>query len=331
MRTFAILGLMLACGSAAVDAAPTKKAPPLVEPSMQVHVVRSAHPGCEPQCLQWIAAQGKIDEASVGQFKKALSQLGGRKLPILIDSSGGSVNSALAIGRLLRAKGLDVVVTKTVFTPCAPSDTACRRAKSGGELRGLAEARMSKCASSCAFILAGGSRRFVGHGTFVGVHQITMIVRMYRILTRHSFGVPIETRKTLLSEQKVGQKNPQTQSTYGSMKHYFAEMGIGDEIMPLILSTPGDRIRWLTQDELKSTRLATHSINGEQLITGVAGSTPGPAAAPSSLGSPGVCKKLGEWTIGCDPKATPPAPTLPASAPHVPSADLQPQAAEPAK
>lgn len=91
------------------------------------------------------------------------------------------------------------------------------------------------------FILAAGARRFVGQGTFVGVHQITMILRMYRILTRHSFGVPVETRKTFVSEQKVGQKNPQTQSTYSDMKQYFAEMGIGDEIMPLIMSTPGDR------------------------------------------------------------------------------------------
>lgn len=290
MRTFGILlsGCLVACGSAAY-AAPAKKTPPPVDPPMQVHVVRSAHPGCEPQCLQWIAAQGKIGPDSVSQFKKVLSQLGDRKLPILIDSTGGSVNDALAIGRLVRAKGLDVVVTKTLFTPCAPTDTACRKSKAGGELKGLAQASLSKCASSCAFILAGGTRRFVGQGTFVGVHQITMILRMYRILTRHSFGVPVETQKTFISEQKVGQKSPQTQSTYTNMKRYFAEMGIGDDILPLIMSTPTDSIRWLTADELRSTRLATHAINGEQLITGVASppsarpNDPTRIAPPSSL------------------------------------------------
>ncbi len=287
MRTLGILvsGCLVACGSVAY-AAPAKKTSPPVEPPMQVHVVRSAHPGCEPQCLQWIAAQGKIGPDLVGQFKKVLSQLGDRKLPILIDSSGGSVNDALAIGRLVRAKGLDVVVTKTLFTPCAPTDMACRKSKAGGEIKGLAQASLSKCASSCAFILAGGTRRFVGQGTFVGVHQITMILRMYRILTRHSFGVPVETQKTFVSEQKVGQKSPQTQSTYSNMKRYFAEMGIGDDIMPLIMSTPTDSIRWLTADELRSTRLATHAVNGEQLITGVAAPPPARPNDPTRIVPP---------------------------------------------
>jgi len=276
---------------------------------MQVYVVRSAHAGCEPQCLQWIAAQGKIDAASPGRFKKALSQLGDRRLPVLIDSSGGSVNDALAIGRLIRAKGLDVVVTRTVFTPCASEDTTCRKGKTGGELRGRTQARPSKCASSCAFILAGGARRFVGEGTFVGVHQITMILRRYMILTRRSFGVPVETRKTLLSEQRAGQKNAQTQTTYSNIKRYFADMGIGDEIMPLIVSTPGDKIHWLTPDELRATRLATHFINGEQLITGAVSSTPAPAA-PSRASSQDACEMFGPLSVGCTTKTEPGNPLL---------------------
>lgn len=217
---------------------------------MQVHVVRRAQAGCEPQCPEWIAAQGRIDAAALKQFKKVLSQLGQRQLPVLVDSGGGSVKDAFAIGRLVRAKGLDVVVTRTAYTPCAPTDAACRKSKTGGALRGMPQALFAKCASSCAFILAAGTRRLVGPSTFVGVHQISYfrILRTYRVLTRRAWGEPVKTHKTLISEQKIPQKTA-PQSSYADIKDYFAEMGIGESIMPLITSTPSDKIHWLTDTE----------------------------------------------------------------------------------
>jgi hypothetical protein len=327
MRRLALLGLLslgLLTGPSAAIAQPAKKPSAPADPPMQVHVVRSTHAGCEPQCVQWIAAQGKIDGASLGHFRKVLGQLGNRKLPVLIDSSGGSVNDALAIGRLIRAKGLDVVVTRTLFTPCAPTDLACRK-RSPGDLRGLAQARLSKCASSCAFILAGGARRLVGQGAFVGVHQITMTLHRYRILTRHSFGIPVETRKALVSTEKLGQQSPPTLRTYGEMKRYFAEMGIGDEIMALINSTPGHKIRWLTADELRSTQLATHPFNGEQLITGVFSSTP--STSFKAIGSNGDCIASAEGTVGCNMKA-PPAAVPPYFPPDFLPSSAQPQIQE---
>jgi hypothetical protein len=293
--------LALACGSAA--AAPPQKTAPLLEPPMQVQVVRSGHPGCEPKCLKWIAAQGRIVAGTLGQFKAALKGLGDSKLPIFIDSGGGSVNEALAIGRLIRAKGLTVAVTRTGFTPCAPGDTACRKAKTGGELRGIAQARSAKCASSCAFILAGGANRFVGAGTGVGVHRITMTLRRYMVSRRVSFGGRVETRKTLISERSVGDGHAQTQSTYANIRQYLAEMGIGDGLMPMILSTPNDGLRWLTPGELRATRLATHFINGEELVTGAAAAPPSaPATAlPNTTGFVG-CGKIGDLSVGCNLK-----------------------------
>src|SRR5262245_35993770 len=83
-----------------------------IDPAMQVHLVRSAEPGCEPNCPEWIAAQGRIDAGSVARFRRVLSQLGDRKVPVLIDSNGGRVNEAFEIGRLARARGLDVVVRR---------------------------------------------------------------------------------------------------------------------------------------------------------------------------------------------------------------------------
>ena len=333
MRGFAVLiaAVILACGPAA--AAPPKKAAPPVEPPMQVQVVRSAHPGCEPQCPQWIAAQGRIVVGTAGQFRKVLRQLGERQLPVLVDSGGGSVDDALAIGRLIRAKGLQVAVTRTAFTPCAPSDAACRKANAGRELRGLAQARYSKCASSCAFILAGGRERLVGPGTGVGLHQISMTLRRYLVLTRRPFGVPVETQKTLVSERTVTGSHAQTQDTYAKIRRFFSDMGIGEDAMGLILSTPNSGIHWLTRKELQATRLATQFINGEELVAGVPASTPAepvPSTVPSIsdlMRYQGICENAGACEKGA--VAANPRFDLPGFVPNGPVA--APVASEPTR
>jgi hypothetical protein len=281
MRLVAVLvcGLSLGWGTAAVAAPPARGAPAPEQP-MQVYLVRSAQPGCEPHCPEWISAQGKIEAGSVKRFEKILRQVGDRKLPVLIDSSGGKVHEAFKIGRLARAKGLDVVVTRTIFTPCAPSDAACRRAKTGGVVLGLPQAPLSKCASSCAFVLAGGARRLVGPSTFVGVHQIRSFYVYARILRTYRV---TPSRKTLVSERKVAQRVVETrtsQKTYDQIRQYFAEMGIREAIMPLILSTPSDKLHLLTRNELELTGLGTDWVDGEQLLAKAAVSAVPLADAP---------------------------------------------------
>jgi len=281
---------VLACGlglawSAVAAAAPPAKGAPAPERPMQVHLVRSAEPGCEPQCREWIAAQGKIETGSVRRFERVLRQIGERKLPVLIDSSGGKVREAFEIGRLVRARNLDVVVTRTVLTPCAPADAACRKARPAAVHLGLPEAHGSKCASSCAFILAGGARRLVGPSTLVGVHQIRSFYVYARILRTYQV---TSTRKTLVSERRIAQRVVETrtsQKTYDQIEQYFAEMGIGETIMPLILSTPSNRLHVLTRSELETTRLATDWIDGEQLLAKAAVPPARSANAPDPQGN----------------------------------------------
>jgi hypothetical protein len=276
-----VCGLALAW-SASGAAAQSSRPQPVVEPAMQVYRVRSAQPGCEPQCPEWIAAQGKIETSSVARFKKVLRQLGTRKVPVFIDSSGGKVREAFAIGRLLRRRGLDVAVTSTLFTPCAPADAGCRTARAGGVLTGLPQARLSKCASACAFILAGGTRRLVGAETFVGVHRIRSFYVYTRVLQTYRM---TSSRKRLLSERRVARRVVETRTSkrvYDQIGRYFVEMGVGDPILPLILATPSDSLHWLTRDELRISRLATDWIDGEQLLGNAATSAPaqpGPQAA----------------------------------------------------
>lgn len=256
--------------------APVASAKPLSQiASMEVQIVRSAEPGCEPNCPEWISAQGRIDASTLRHFKRVLAQAGDRKLPILIDSAGGAVNESLEIGRLIRARQLEVAVTRTEFVDCSPQDAACRKLKSKGIRLGTAHGMLSKCASSCAFILAGGVKRYVGRGSVVGVHQIstfqvfTQVLRTFRVVTKTQFGVPVSREKKLLTEKKLGETTVAREtpaSTYENVRKYFVEMGVGEGIMPLILRTPSDRIHWLSGSELKLLNMATDFTSGQHLI-----------------------------------------------------------------
>lgn len=264
----------LADVSAAAGKAPVKK-PAATEPPMRVYIVRSAAEGCEPNCLEWIAAQGRIDAGTLERFKKVLGQLGKRNLPVLVQSGGGMAYEALAIGRLLRKRGLDVAVSRTVFAPCAPDAAACLRKDPQKALRGKIHGGFAYCASSCGFLLAAGTRRYVGVGSFVGVHAGEMIqkkvLHTFRMTPYRAEDGSVRYKKRLISEKIVGERHRSTpDSIFDLYERYFAEMGIGMDIMRLMVETPNSTIHWLTRDELRSTGIATHRMGGEQLIAGEA-------------------------------------------------------------
>ena len=277
MRLVPALVLCLAIGTSAPAGADPADAPPAPdEPVMQVHLVRSAAPGCEPQCPEWIAAQGRIEPGTAARFKTLLRQLGTRTVPVLIDSGGGAVSEAFVIGRLLRARGLDVAVSGTVLAPCGPSDATCRRGRSRKPRPGLVQAAdLSKCASACAFILAAGKRRVVGPTAFVGVHRI----RTFRVMLAYR---PAR-RARVVAERWVTERVveiPTPQRTYDDIREYFTEMGIGDPVMMLIQATPADSLHWLTRAELKESRLATDPIGAAELLHGRESAKPGAPATP---------------------------------------------------
>lgn len=282
----------------------TAKTAPTTQPKtnpMKVRIVRSAEPGCEPTCAEWISAEGEITGATTAAFRRTLAHLGNRKLPILIDSPGGEVDPAMAIGRMIRAKGLDVVVTRTVLAPaCAPGDAECRKPETGGIVRGRPEAKISKCASSCAFVLAGGVRRYVGAWTVVGLHEIKA-VSMQRLIRQHYRIVPASpltgapARKQVLRQEvlRVERKEgPASKRTYDRITRYFVQMGIAEGIMPILRAAPNSSIRWVKLEELKTTGLATDFLNGEQLLIAAA---PLPAAAapapPSATATPATATR----------------------------------------
>ncbi len=270
------------------EAAPAPRGSPAKSNPMKVTLVRSNAADCEPACAEWIAAQGQIDETTPEEFRRVLARLGPRKLPILIDSVGGEVDAALTIGRMIRAKGMDIVVTRTVLEPCIAAPIQCQALRARGFETGRPQARISRCASACAFVLAGGVRRYVGAWTLVGLHEIKavstlrLIRQHYRLEQSAGTSAPTPPQKRIIKEEVLKvetRESPAGEGTYATVGRYFADMGIAPAIMPIMRAAPNSAIHWLRIAELRSTGLATDFVNGEQLLASK------PAAATDRVGS----------------------------------------------
>ena len=116
----ALLCVLMAGGRADADLRPPARS--RGEPPMRFVRVSSVDPACEPNCPEWLSAEGRIEPGSAPAFAEAINRLGPRRLPILIHSPGGSVTDAMAMGKLVRARGLAVAVARTLLRNC--SETA---------------------------------------------------------------------------------------------------------------------------------------------------------------------------------------------------------------
>jgi hypothetical protein len=132
----AFLLLALCFVPLAAEAKPKVKKEPKPDLSMQFAIVRGSSPLCEPNCPEWIWAEGEIRSDTAKRFTTFLKTVGDRKLPVIIQSPGGDLDAALAMGRTIRAKKLDVAIGYTTFSSCAPRQKGCDVKKIGG-YRGL--------------------------------------------------------------------------------------------------------------------------------------------------------------------------------------------------
>jgi hypothetical protein len=140
--------------------------------AMRFVVVRSSDAGCEPTCPEWISAEGDIKANTPQLLKKTLQLLDGRKLPVVVFSSGGDSDAAMTLGRLIRRRAVGVVVGRTWFDGCRPEELDCKANDGrGARFLGRAISAGGYCASECTLMLAGGVRRLVASDAIVGVRQ----------------------------------------------------------------------------------------------------------------------------------------------------------------
>lgn len=91
-----------------------------------------------------LLATGAITPGSANAFAEEIDKRGSYVKTVVLESPGGSVHDALAMGRLIRKKGFSTEVEAGKY-----------------------------CASSCPLVFAGGVERRAGKGAAIGVHQIS--------------------------------------------------------------------------------------------------------------------------------------------------------------
>jgi hypothetical protein len=273
LRVVAALAPLAGGIDAGARAAPAPEASPSSLAPMRFVRVESGGSACGAACPEWISAEGKIVRGTADALDRVVATLGDRRLPIFINSAGGSVRDAMAMGRLIRAKRLAVAVAHTEIAPCPASAGKC------GEARGSAQSWGAYCASACSLVLAGGVERYVSPLSFVGVHQLTELVtktqvkRSYAVRYFVLAGLKLELSRRLVRERRsvATTKRAADRSVDDGVGRYLAEMGVLDPVMKLTLATPASDVHWLTAEELAASRLATIWVDGVSPIVEEAG------------------------------------------------------------
>jgi hypothetical protein len=207
---------------------------------------------CGTLCRVWISAIGAITEATVRDFEQFATDNNVRGATLVLDSEGGSVLSALALGRAIRRFEMTTTVGKTAALP-AIDDNAARATLSP----------KANCESMCAFILLGGTRRYVPPEAHVLVHQIWLGSKSKRALESSYSAEELDL----------------VQRDIGKLARYTIEMGGGIELLETALRVPPWQPMYvLSAEEVRRLRLATVDQLFETEI---------PQAA-ASVGSPGV-------------------------------------------
>ncbi|MFD1983297.1 hypothetical protein ACFSOZ_11525 [Mesorhizobium newzealandense] len=242
-------------------------------PAMRFGIVRSNAPGCEPICPEWISAEGSIEAGTPALFKRLLKTLGGRKLPIVVDSPGGNVEAALTLGQLIRKNKLDIAIGKTRFDGCLPDGTGCAgNDGKGARYFGEPYASGAMCNSACPLMFAGGVRRLVGESAYLGVHQITTTYIRTKLQYRTTYRI-VGGKKKVLSTRIVSRKSAGSYKTYEMSKSvekrlaaYLNGMGIEQGVLETMKNTPASGIHQLELQNMLRMKMVT-SLESVDLLT----------------------------------------------------------------
>jgi hypothetical protein len=184
---------------------------------------------CEPNCRGWVSAVGIITADTPKDFEDFARgrQLGGAT--VVLDSSGGSVNDAITLGRHFRSLGLLTTVGISVQNR-------------GGQGARPAVAPEAYCESMCAFLLLSGKTRYVPEAAHVRVHQIWMGDR-----ADDARAASYSAQDLMIVERDIGR-----------LAKYTFDMGGAGDLLSLALNVPPwEDLHELDAAELKLTNLVT--------------------------------------------------------------------------
>jgi hypothetical protein len=184
---------------------------------------------CEPNCRGWVSAVGIITADTPKDFEDFARgrQLGGAT--VVLDSSGGSVNDAITLGRRFRNLGLLTTVGISMQNR-------------GGQGVRPAVAPEAYCESMCVFLLLAGKKRYVPEAAHVRVHQIWMGDR-----ADDARSASYSAQDLMIVERDIGR-----------LAKYTFDMGGAGDLLSLALNVPPwEDLHELDAAELQLTNLVT--------------------------------------------------------------------------
>ncbi|MGB3864996.1 MAG: hypothetical protein WBA29_05140, partial [Xanthobacteraceae bacterium] len=184
---------------------------------------------CEGPCRGWVSATGVITAETPKAFEAFARGHDLAGVTVVLDSTGGSVNDAIALGRKWRALGVLTTVGATVDSP--------------GSATGLAAvASDASCESMCVFLLLSGKVRYVPPGARVRVHQIWMGDR-----AEDARAASYTAQDLMIVERDIGR-----------LAKYTFEMGGTGDLLELALGVPPwEALHELSPAELLRTNVVT--------------------------------------------------------------------------
>jgi hypothetical protein len=184
---------------------------------------------CGTNCRLLISASGMITADTPRDFDDFVRGHNVRGATVVLDSKGGSVLGAIALGRAIRTLGLATTVGRV-------------REQAGHGIRRAWVWPRAECQSMCPFVLLGGVKRTIPSEARVLVHQIWLGDR------RDDAAAATYSAEDLVLVQR----------DIGRLVQYTLEMGGGAELLDVALRVPPwEPMRLLSRDELRRTRLDT--------------------------------------------------------------------------
>ena len=194
---------------------------------------------CQPHCGGWISAVGIVTADSPKDFDDFTQGRDIHGATVVLDSSGGSVNDSIALGRRFRKLGLMTTVGTSVLTHSVQGD------------HGVIEPA-AYCESMCVFLLLSGKARYVPEAAHVRVHQIWMGDR-----ADDARAASYSADDLMIVERDIGR-----------LAKYTFEMGGAGDLLALSLNVPPwEELHELSRDELRVTNLVTTDAVAEVLPT----------------------------------------------------------------
>jgi hypothetical protein len=194
---------------------------------------------CDANCRGWVSAVGVIDSDSVQLFNDLAASHDMQGVTVVLDSGGGSVLDAIALGQRWRGLKMSTAVGTVINVPAASGKAAHTEIMPN-----------AYCESMCVFLLLAGVHRYVPAEARVRVHQIWMGDR-----ADDPKAANYNAEDVMIIERDVGR-----------LAHYTFDMGGSGELLGIALSVPPwETLRQLSSDELRRTNLVTTDLVADVL------------------------------------------------------------------